>query len=145
MIEARDAWILPGLIEAHAHIGITEETRGSIDDDCNEISGPIQPQLRAIDAINPMDPAFHDAIRAGITSVMTGPGSANEGCLRGKSQGQLWGFRQMSSYTDGNCGSFAGRTIFSQTISEKEGERSALGGGFSTGGLASGTAPGDSN
>lgn len=93
MIEARDAWILPGLIEAHAHIGITEETRGSIDDDCNEISGPIQPQLRAIDAINPMDPAFHDAIRAGITSVMTGPGSANEGCLRGKSQGQLWGFR----------------------------------------------------
>lgn len=37
----------------------------------------MQPYLRAIDAINPMDPAFHDAIMAGITSVMTGPGSAN--------------------------------------------------------------------
>ncbi len=35
------------------------------------------PTLRAIDAVNPMDPAFHDAIRAGITSVMAGPGSAN--------------------------------------------------------------------
>ena len=38
---------------------------------------PVTPTLRAIDAINPMDPAFHDAIKAGITSVMVGPGSAN--------------------------------------------------------------------
>ena len=37
----------------------------------------MQPALRAIDAVNPLDPAFHDAIMAGITSVMTGPGSAN--------------------------------------------------------------------
>jgi len=71
------AWVLPGLIEAHGHIGITEETRGAIADDCNETSGAVQPHLRAIDAVNPMDPAFHDAIMAGITSVMTGPGSAN--------------------------------------------------------------------
>lgn len=77
VLDAEGFWVLPGLIEAHGHIGITEETMGSAADDCNEISGPVQPYLRAIDGINPMDPAFHDAIMAGITSVMTGPGSAN--------------------------------------------------------------------
>ena len=77
VLEVKGSWVLPGLIEAHGHIGITEETRGAIADDCNETSNPVQPYLRAIDAVNPMDPAFHDAIMAGITSVMTGPGSAN--------------------------------------------------------------------
>ena len=77
VLEVKGSWVLPGLIEAHSHIGITEETRGAIADDCNETSDPVQPYLRAVDAVNPMDPAFHDAIMAGITSVMTGPGSAN--------------------------------------------------------------------
>ncbi len=77
VLDVKGAWVQPGMIDAHAHIGITEETRGAIGDDCNECSAPVQPALRAIDAVNPMDPAFHDAIMAGITSVMTGPGSAN--------------------------------------------------------------------
>lgn len=77
VLDVHGAWVLPGFIEAHAHIGITEEKWGSIGDDCNEETNPITPTLRAIDAVNPMDPAFHDAIEAGITSVMTGPGSAN--------------------------------------------------------------------
>ena len=77
VIDVKGAWVLPGLIEAHAHIGITEEKWGLIGDDCNETTNPVTPTLRAIDAINPMDPAFHDAIEAGITSVMAGPGSAN--------------------------------------------------------------------
>ena len=47
-------------------------------DDCNEGTNPVTASLRAMDAINPMDPAFHDAIKAGITSVMAGPGSANQ-------------------------------------------------------------------
>lgn len=68
---------MPGFIEAHAHIGISEEKWGVIADDCNEGTNPVTPSLRAIDALNPMDPAFHEAIEAGITSVMTGPGSAN--------------------------------------------------------------------
>lgn len=46
-------------------------------DDCNESVDPITPYLRAIDAINPMDAAFDDALRAGITSAMVGPGSSN--------------------------------------------------------------------
>lgn len=77
ILDVKGAWVLPGLIEAHAHIGITEEKWGTTGDDCNEETNPITPTLRAIDAVNPMDPAFHDAIEAGITSVMTGPGSAN--------------------------------------------------------------------
>lgn len=77
VLDVQGAWVMPGLIEAHAHIGIIEEKRGEPGDDCNEATNPVTPALRAIDAVNPMDPAFHDAIIAGITSVMTGPGSAN--------------------------------------------------------------------
>ncbi len=77
VLDVKEAWVLPGLIESHAHLGITEEKWGVIADDCNEGTNPITPTLRAIDAINPMDPGFHEAIAAGITSVMIGPGSAN--------------------------------------------------------------------
>lgn len=77
VLDVQGAWVMPGLIEAHAHIGIIEEKRGEPGDDCNEATNPVTSTLRAIDAVNPMDPAFHDAIIAGITSVMAGPGSAN--------------------------------------------------------------------
>lgn len=77
VLDVQGAWVMPGIIEAHAHIGITEEKWGIIGDDSNEQTNPVTPALRAIDAINPMDSAFHDAIAAGITSVMAGPGSAN--------------------------------------------------------------------
>lgn len=77
VLDVNGAWVLPGLIESHAHIGITEEKWGIIGDDSNEETTPVTASLRAIDAVNPMDPAFHDAIEAGITSVMVGPGSAN--------------------------------------------------------------------
>lgn len=45
--------------------------------DSNEMTDPITPQLRAIDGVNPMDEYFDRAVQAGITTVMTGPGSAN--------------------------------------------------------------------
>ena len=77
ILDVNRAWVMPGLIESHAHIGITEEKWGCIADDCNEATKPVTATLRAIDAVNPMDPAFHDAIAAGITSVMVGPGSTN--------------------------------------------------------------------
>lgn len=76
-LDARGCWVMPGIIEAHCHLGITEEKKGMEGDDCNEVVNPITPALRAIDAVNPMDAAFDDAVRAGITSVMVGPGSAN--------------------------------------------------------------------
>lgn len=69
--------VMPGIIEAHCHMGITEEKKGTEGDDCNENVNPVTPYLRAVDAINPMDAAFDDALRAGITSAMVGPGSSN--------------------------------------------------------------------
>lgn len=77
VLDVNGAWVLPGIIESHCHIGISEEKIGIIGDDSNEGTKPVTPSLRAIDAVNPMDAAFHDAIKAGITSVMVGPGSAN--------------------------------------------------------------------
>jgi imidazolonepropionase-like amidohydrolase len=77
IIDASGLWVLPGLIEAHCHIGISEEKIGTAGEDCNETTDPLTPHVRALDAVNPMDPAFHNAIQAGITSVMVGPGSCN--------------------------------------------------------------------
>lgn len=77
VIDAKGNLVMPGIIEAHCHMGITEEKKGMEGDDCNENVNPITPYLRAIDAINPIDAAFEDALRAGITSAMIGPGSSN--------------------------------------------------------------------
>ncbi len=77
IIDANGGWVMPGLIDAHCHIGIQEEGVGSVGNDSNETAKPITPHIRALDAVNPMDKAFHGAIKAGITSVMVGPGSAN--------------------------------------------------------------------
>ncbi len=77
MVDVKRQHVFPGIIEAHCHMGITEEKKGKEGDDCNEMVHPITPMLRAIDAINTMDAAFQDAVRAGITAAMIGPGSAN--------------------------------------------------------------------
>lgn len=77
VIDAQGGWIMPGIIEAHCHIGLSEEGIRFEGDDINEATNPITAHLRAIDAINPLDEAFKDAIEGGITSVMTGQGSAN--------------------------------------------------------------------
>lgn len=77
VLDVTGCWVLPGLVEAHSHIGISEEKKGAQFDDSNETTNPITPWLRAMDAVNPMDAAFHDAVAAGITAVQVGPGSAN--------------------------------------------------------------------
>ncbi len=71
------AFVMPGLIDAHSHVGISEEKKGDGGDSSNEKTKPVTPFLKAIDAINPMDSAFHSAIAAGVTSIMVGPGSTN--------------------------------------------------------------------
>lgn len=77
LLDVTGCWVLPGLIDAHCHVGISEEKWGQAGEDCNELTTPVTPQIRGMDGVNPMDPAFHDAIGAGITSLMTGPGSSN--------------------------------------------------------------------
>lgn len=69
--------IIPGIIDAHCHIGMFEDGIGFEGDDGNEYSTPVTPELRAIDAINPYDRCFAEAREGGVTTVITGPGSAN--------------------------------------------------------------------
>lgn len=77
IIDASNYWVMPGIIEAHCHIGIKEERKGFEGDDCNEINDAVTPYLKALDGVNVMDSAFHTALTAGITGVMVGPGSSN--------------------------------------------------------------------
>jgi imidazolonepropionase-like amidohydrolase len=70
-------YVMPGIIDAHCHLGMWEDSLGFEGSDGNEITDPTTPQLRAIDAINPMDRSFVEAYENGITCVCTGPGSAN--------------------------------------------------------------------
>ncbi len=76
-IDANGGWVLPGLIDAHCHVGMWEDAVGFEGDDGNESTDPIMPQLRAIDAIYHADRAFVEAYESGVTTVVTGPGSAN--------------------------------------------------------------------
>ncbi len=77
VIDAKGGWVLPGFIDPHCHIGIDEDGNGPMGVDVNEAIDPVTPDMRAIDAINPLDMAYEDALRYGITLVATGPGSAN--------------------------------------------------------------------
>ncbi len=81
VIDAKEHLLLPGFIDAHCHLGMWEDAIGFEGADGNEMTDPITPSLRAIDAINPMDRTFEDARSGGVTSVATGPGSAN--CIGG--------------------------------------------------------------
>ena len=65
------------MIDAHTHVGIFNDGVGGGHSDGNETTDPITPHLRALDAVHPEDMAFQDVLEAGITTVMTGPGSAN--------------------------------------------------------------------
>lgn len=69
--------LIPGIIDAHCHIGMFEDGMGFEGDDGNEYSKPVTPELRAIDGINPFDKCFSEACAGGITTAVTGPGSAN--------------------------------------------------------------------
>ena len=76
-LDAGGGWLLPGLVDAHSHIGMWEDGLGFEGDDGNEDTDPSTPQLRAVDAVNPQDRCFREALEAGVTTVVTGPGSAN--------------------------------------------------------------------
>lgn len=76
-VDASGMWVLPGFIEAHCHIGLDEPYSGPAGNDVNESTDPITPYISALDGINFYDESFSEALMAGITTVCTGPGSAN--------------------------------------------------------------------
>jgi len=77
VIDAQGKYIIPGLIDAHCHTGLFPDGVGEEQSDDNEMTDPVTPHLRAIDAIHPEDMAFDDLRKAGVTTINTGPGSAN--------------------------------------------------------------------
>ena len=77
ILNAGGGWLFPGFVDAHTHIGMWEDGLGFEGDDGNEDTDPATPQLRAVDAINMQDRCFAEAAAAGVTTVLTGPGSAN--------------------------------------------------------------------
>jgi imidazolonepropionase-like amidohydrolase len=77
VVDVAGKWLVPGLIDAHTHVGIGEQGIGREGMDTNETTDPVTPHLRALDATNPEDEAFRDALGAGITVVNVMPGSAN--------------------------------------------------------------------
>ena len=77
LLDATGKWVLPGFIDAHAHVGAAEESQGWAGQDTNERSEPNTAHVRVLDAINPADQGFRDAIGGGILAVNVNPGSSN--------------------------------------------------------------------
>ncbi len=77
VIDAEGGWILPGFIEAHGHVGVHEEAEGWAGQDTNEMTEPVTAHVRALDAINPADLGFRDAVSGGVLAVNVNPGSGN--------------------------------------------------------------------
>jgi imidazolonepropionase-like amidohydrolase len=109
VVDAAGKWVLPGFIDAHAHVGVSEEAEGWAGHDTNERTSPVTAQVRALDAINPADQGFRDAITGGVLAVNVNPGSANP--IGGQTVAiKCWG-----------------RTVDEMVIREPAGLKSALG------------------
>lgn len=108
-VDADGKVILPGLVDAHVHLGVHEEAEGWAGQDTNELTNPVTPQVRALDAINPEDLGFQDAVSGGVLTVNVNPGSGNP------IGGQTVALR---------C---AGRTVDEMVLRAPSGLKSALG------------------
>lgn len=77
----RAAVVTPGLIDAHATVGLSGILNQPHDQDMLERSAAMQPELRAIDAYNARDPLVAHVRSFGVTTVNTGhsPGSLISG------------------------------------------------------------------
>ena len=108
-VDATGKVVLPGLVDAHTHLGVHEEAEGWAGQDTNEMTDPVTPQVRALDAINPADLAFADAVAGGVLTVNVNPGSGNP------IGGQAAAIRS------------AGRTVDEMLLRAPSGLKSALG------------------
>ena len=67
LIDASDRWVMPGIVEAHTHVG----TEGGF----NDMLMPVNPELRIADCVNPEDIAIRKAVTGGVTTINTMQGS----------------------------------------------------------------------
>src|SRR5258708_38569637 len=65
VVDAAGKWVLPGFIDAHAHVGVAEEGGGWAGRDVNEMTSPATPSRQALHASNPADQGLRDSIRGG--------------------------------------------------------------------------------
>ena len=77
VLDAGGKWLLPGLVDAHTHLGVHEEGEGWAGNDTNEMTDPVMAGVRALDGVNPDDLGFDDALAGGVTAVNINPGSGN--------------------------------------------------------------------
>ncbi|MBM7553831.1 amidohydrolase [Thalassobacillus pellis] len=77
LIDGKGMMLFPGFIDVHTHIGLYDEGTGWAGSDANETIEAMTPHLRAMDGAHTLDPAFLDAVQAGVTSAHIMPGSAN--------------------------------------------------------------------
>jgi imidazolonepropionase-like amidohydrolase len=108
-VDATGRVVLPGLVDAHVHLGVHEEAEGWAGQDTNEGTDPVTPHVRALDAINPADLGFRDAVAGGVLTVNVNPGSGSP------IGGQTVAVR---------C---AGRTVDDMVLRSPSGVKSALG------------------
>jgi imidazolonepropionase-like amidohydrolase len=77
VVDAHGGWVLPGFIDAHSHVGLSTSGETLASQDVNETSDPVTADFRALDGINPADPAIYEALRGGVTTAFITMGSAN--------------------------------------------------------------------
>jgi imidazolonepropionase-like amidohydrolase len=77
IIDCGKLYLFPGFIDVHTHLGLYDEGTGWAGNDANETAEALTPHIRAIDGVYPLDPAFSDAVKSGITTAHVMPGSAN--------------------------------------------------------------------
>ena len=71
------AVVIPGLIDGHTHLGVYSTPNVEENADGNEMTNPVTPQVRALDSFNFADPALKAGLAAGVTTIISRPGSGN--------------------------------------------------------------------
>ena len=77
VIDARRHVVLPGLVDAHSHIGLQSPPRTPATFEMAENADPFTPAVRVADSIDVSDPAIGVARAMGITTAVVLPGSSD--------------------------------------------------------------------